>query len=348
MLVVLCHLPKWNPFLDITFINNGYLMVDLFFVLSGFVICNAYSEKIKVTNDLIRFQFLRLGRLYPVHLVFLVVFLVIEIAKYIASVKMGIHSPNSLPFEANNFSAFIKNIFLISSVLPNEPLTYNAPAWSISVEFYIYFLFAISILLFKKMKDALFSGYVLISLLMLATGNTLGFELLLRCIAGFFIGCLTAGLSKNPSLSAPNLFGICAAVALVLFLQFKIDKVYDLLIYFLTAGLIISIVNSKNGALNRALNGRILIWLGTISYSIYMSHFAIVWFANQVVRVVLKKPEIIDIDGKSLPQLTQPEAVIACLVVVAVVLLVSAFVYRYVEKPLREKSRYYALYSLKN
>jgi peptidoglycan/LPS O-acetylase OafA/YrhL len=79
-----------------------------------------------------------------------------------------------------------------------------------------------------------------------------------------------------------------------------------------------------------------------------MSHFAIVWFANQVIRVVLKKPEIIDIDGKSLPQLTQAEAVVASLVVGAAVLLVSAFVYSYVEKPLREKSRRFALSRLKS
>jgi peptidoglycan/LPS O-acetylase OafA/YrhL len=347
-LVVLCHLPKWNSFLDITFINNGYLMVDLFFVLSGFVICNAYSEKITDTKDLIRFQFLRFGRLYPVHLIFLLVFLAIEIAKYFASVQLGIHSPNSLPFETNNISTFIKNIFLISSILPGEPLTYNAPAWSISVEFYTYLLFAISILVFKKMKGVVFSGYVVISVLMLATGTTLGFELLLRCLAGFFIGCLTSRLSKSLNLSVPSFVGVCTAVVLVLFLQFKTNKVYDLLIYFLTAGLILSIVNSNNRALNKALNGRLLIWLGTISYSIYMSHFAIVWFANQVIRVVLKKPEIIDIDGKSLPQLTQAEAVVASLVVGAAVLLVSAFVYSYVEKPLREKSRRFALSRLKS
>lgn len=37
-LVVFYHLPKWNPILDIRLVNNGYLMVHLFFVLSGFVI----------------------------------------------------------------------------------------------------------------------------------------------------------------------------------------------------------------------------------------------------------------------------------------------------------------------
>ena len=38
LLVVFYHIPKWNPLLEIGIINNGYLMVELFFVLSGFVI----------------------------------------------------------------------------------------------------------------------------------------------------------------------------------------------------------------------------------------------------------------------------------------------------------------------
>ena len=43
-LIVFFHLPKWNPILDIGLVNNGYLMVELFFVLSGFVIFRAKVE----------------------------------------------------------------------------------------------------------------------------------------------------------------------------------------------------------------------------------------------------------------------------------------------------------------
>ncbi len=71
LLIVFHHIPKWNPILDTKIINNGYLMVELFFVLSGFVIFSAYANKIGDKRDLLRFQFLRFGRLYPVHLLFL-------------------------------------------------------------------------------------------------------------------------------------------------------------------------------------------------------------------------------------------------------------------------------------
>lgn len=342
LLVVIFHLPKWNPLLDIGFVNNGYLMVELFFVLSGFVIFNAYAEKIKDKNDLLRFQFLRFGRLYPVHIVFLLAFLAIELAKFVASTTLGINSPNSIPFETNDLSAFIKNIFLISSVLPDQPTTFNVPAWSISVEFYTYFVFALSILAFKINKNIIFSVFAAISIAMLSTENTFGFEPLLRCFAGFFIGCLTARLTGKRAPEWSKFLSLIVFLAIVIFLQIKPTKELDVLIYFLTAALIASIVLSSNGWLKKMLNFRAFTWLGTISYSVYMSHAAIEWIVNQVIRVVLKKPETIGALGKSVPQLTRNEALLACLVVVVAVLIVSAFVYTFIEKPMREKSRRYA------
>src|SRR5580700_3165978 len=89
MLVVFYHTPRWNPLCNIGIFNNGYIMVDLFFVLSGFVIYSAYAQKINSRPDLGRFQFLRFGRLYPVHITFLFVFLAIELAKYAAKLKYG-------------------------------------------------------------------------------------------------------------------------------------------------------------------------------------------------------------------------------------------------------------------
>ena len=339
LLIIFFHLPKWNPILDIGLLNNGYLMVELFFVLSGFVIFNAYAEKITTQKDLFRFQLLRFGRLYPVHLLFLLVFLGIEIAKYLASTKLGISSPNSIPFETNNFSAFVKNIFLISSVLPNQSLTYNYPAWSISVEFFTYLVFGASILLVKKSNVMFFTAISFIALLMLVTENTFGFESMLRCFAGFFIGCLTAKFTKGSKTNLPNFYSVIAFFAIVSFLQLKTTKDFDLLIYFLTAALIATLVLSKNGTLKTILRFKFLTWLGAVSYSVYMSHATIEWVVNQVIRVVLKKPEIVGVDGKSIPQLSQLETLFACVVVASVVLIVSAFVYNFIEKPMREKSR---------
>ena len=86
------------------------------------------------------------------------------------------------------------------------------------------------------------------------------------------------------------------------------------------------------------LRAKVLIWLGSISYALYMSHTIVIWVANQVFRFVLKRPEIM-IEGKSYPQLSTVETGVAIVIVMAAVLVLSQIVYVVVEKPMREKSR---------
>ena len=68
------------------------MMVELFFVRSGYVIFKAFWGKPVYENDLLTFVSLGLGRLYPIHLPFLVGFITIDFASYTAS----------KPFDVNN------------------------------------------------------------------------------------------------------------------------------------------------------------------------------------------------------------------------------------------------------
>jgi peptidoglycan/LPS O-acetylase OafA/YrhL len=349
LLVVFFHVPKWNSFLNVRMINNGYLMVELFFVLSGFVIFNAYCNKIKAPRDLMRFQFLRFGRLYPVHLLFLLVFLLIELAKYIAQFGFHIVSPNSQPFRENNFTAFIQHIFLIQAIGPaGMPVTFNIPSWSISVEFYTYLIFGCVVLLSGKgYQYFIFSLIAVVSVVLLVSAAGFGFEDMLRGLAGFFIGCLTAVSVKNLTLRVSRFASVLVFVAIIAFLQFKTYKAYDVAIYFLTAGLIGALVLQKNGLLNSVLRLKIFVWLGSISYSLYMSHEAVEWVANQIFRVVLKAPEIIAPSGRSIPQLSGFSAILGVSFIVILSFIVSSLVYKFVEKPWRERSREFAFSRLK-
>jgi peptidoglycan/LPS O-acetylase OafA/YrhL len=182
---------------------------------------------------------------------------------------------------------------------------------------------------------------------MLVTENTFGFEGGLRCFAGFFIGCLTAKFSKEIKINLPNFFSTIAFFSIVVFLQLKTKKDFDPFIYFLTAVLIATLVLSKNGILNKILRFRLFIWLGTVSYSVYMSHAAIICIVDIVIRVFLKKPKIIGVNGNNIAQLSQLETLFACVAIASVVLIVSAYVYNFIEKPMREKSRSFAFSKLK-
>jgi len=339
LLVVFYHIPNWNPLFDIGIIRNGYLMVELFFVLSGFVIYSAYADRIGNPKDLMRFQFLRFGRLYPVHLLFLLVYVGFELAKYIAQSRLGISSPNSQPFRENSLTALVQHVFLVQAIGPmGNPSTYNVPAWSISVEFYTYLIFGAIVLLAHKMKNALFFIMALVALVLLWAGETHGFSDLLKCFAGFFIGCLTAWAVERRMPTLPKSLSLAVFAVIIVFLQVKPWEQYDLVIYLLSALLITSLVSVKDGYLNRLLNVKALTWLGSVSYAVYMSHVAVIWILSQVMRVILKKPEVI-VGGRSTPQLSSFEVVLAWIVLVAIVLGISALVYRFVETPMRARSR---------
>ncbi len=324
-------------------------MVDLFFVLSGFVIFNAYGNNIKSTQDLARFQFLRFGRLYPVHILFLLIFLLIEVAKYIAQTTMGTVIPNSQPFRENNLTALIQHILLVQAIGPTgNHNTFNVPSWSISVEFYTYLVFGCVVLLSRNgYRLIIFLVIAIASVVLLASAATFGFEDVLRGLGGFFIGCLTAVAVQNTTLKVSRAASLILFLAVIALLQFKTSRAYDVIIYFLTAGLIGALVLQKNGLLNRVLRFGVFVWLGAISYSLYMSHSAVEWVANQFFRVVLKVPEVVAVTGRSIPQLSGLSALLGVLFIVTLSLVVSSLVYKFVEKPWRERSREFAFSRLK-
>lgn len=344
LLVVIHHIPSWNAlFYDVTIIKNAGLMVELFFVLSGFVIFKAYSDRIKTGRDLIKFQFLRFGRLYPVHIIFLFALVLIETIRYIAVYKFGVSSPNRIPFEENNWSAFIKQLFLLQAFWPNkEAIAFNGPAWSISAEFYTYLLFAFIVLYFNKFKIFAFYSIALIFMALLLTIVPSDHNFFVRCVTGFFIGCCTANISERISYKVHSSLIAIPIAGLVLYLQFRPANLHsDIGIYFLSSVLILLIVWSEGGFVKRILNLKILTWLGAISFSVYMSHSAILWVVNQAYRTVLKPQELV-IDGISTPQLSVFGAILAYVIFIGLVLFVSDFVYKKVETPYRERSRKFA------
>jgi len=339
LLVVIFHILPWNSKFDIRFIQNGYLMVYLFFVLSGFVIYNAYANKITTRNELIRFQFLRFGRLYPVHILFLAVALFLEFVKYFAHTKFGFASPNSQPFIENNFTAFFQQIFLLQAIGPTgHETTFNGPAWSISVEFYTYFIFGVVSLTCQKFKDYIYILIFIVSLLLILSSTTFGSTSLLLCLSGFFLGCITARSEQTFKIAVPPFTSFMIFTIMILFLSYKTNVQYDPIIYLLTALLIFTIVSTRNGLLNKLLNLKPFVWLGTISYSLYMCHEPVEWTINQLIRVILKPQEVL-INGKSIPQLSFVETAIAYVFILVTVLCIGNLVYQKVEKPWREKSR---------
>ena len=135
---------------SLLFIQEGHMAVYLFFSLSGFVITLNYFKKINNFNSLIYFQKKRFFRLYPVHIFVLLVVLLIQCLKYIL-IELGLPA-GSEAFSGNpdmekagtswySLRDFILHIFLLQAITEyGYFLSWNAAAWTISVEFYTYFI----------------------------------------------------------------------------------------------------------------------------------------------------------------------------------------------------------------
>ncbi len=308
-LVVLFHLSAFSatPVINNAFIYNSDLFVDFFFVLSGFVIAYSYQH-LKTGAELTRFFKKRFFRLYPLHLIVLLLFVLIELSKHSAS---GYVHVNKVENVSNNIYTFLTNLFLLNSVkFPGvNDVSWNIASWSISAEMIAYVVFGFTMLVINRLNLTRLKTviYLLIAILAAAamyllTGSfklTRTFDYgFLRGIMGFSLGvvCLSAfNLCKDYLRTLSNkLFTILeiAFVALNIVLVSSGDylKSYGLIfeiLFFITILIFAFEKGIVSGLLKRS---GFLHATGKYSYSIYMIHTLILSLFNVVFIRVLKLP----------------------------------------------------------
>ena len=121
-----CSRPPRSP----TIVGNAGAAVDFFFVLSGFVISAAYGSRLAGGFSLARFMTLRLGRVYPLHLLVLALYVAAELAK-LPLRQAGLDF--AAPFTARSdpgdlaLTALLMQVFVVPT-----PLHWSPASWSIA------------------------------------------------------------------------------------------------------------------------------------------------------------------------------------------------------------------------
>jgi peptidoglycan/LPS O-acetylase OafA/YrhL len=343
-MVALFHFDVLSHLSFLPFVRHAYLFVDFFFVLSGFVIAANYRTRLTEGFGTGRFMLLRLGRVYPLHLVTLLLFIPIDAAKDGVS--------------ANLFQAIVTNVFLLQGLGVNSQNWLNFVSWSISTEVVAYVIFAVIV---SRIGTAIWPWLVPIVAgpVVLATLSPHGMDAtydygLARCLYGFALGVLCFDLRERISFLrtrlTPSAETLLEAASFALAVGYVSVAGGNLLLSVaspLVFALVVLVFAREGGAVSRALTVPSMLMIGTLTYSIYMLHpfvRAVVRAALMVVERVLhtdlfmvyalspgqEPTKIVTLHGSLwLGDLLQVAMLLATVAL-------SVLAYRYIEEPGRE------------
>ena len=355
-LVALFHLDAYSHLYGVPFLRNSWLFVDFFFVLSGFVIAANYQQRLLEGFGIGRFLLLRLGRLYPLHFTMLALFIGCELLRVLRRIlvpALALTNPAALfstPQEAPD--TILANLLLIQSLHLYEFLTWNLPSWSISTEFYTYIIFALCLVGLRKhawiaLPVALIGGPVLIATLSERNMDTHYDWGIIRCVYGFAAGAISWNIYRkwNGELRkwvSGSVVEWGALGLVVIFVSAAGTTLLSIAAPYVFA-LVVLVFAFEAGTASAILRLRPLVFLGTVSYSIYMTH---VFVERRMFDAGYQLEKLFHIDLFTHREIDGQDIVflgtrlwhgdIAYPGYLALIIAMSFFTYRWIEKPARE------------
>ncbi|MFT8806402.1 MAG: acyltransferase [Acetobacter aceti] len=267
-------------------VENGFRSVDLFFILSGFILMLTHGDEFRTGNllTLKRFFILRFVRVYPLHIVimFLIVPIVLLFPDFVHWSRT--YSSPEFAYKVHNFSwpGFVQSLLLVQTWTVVKLGEWNGPSWSLSAEVLGYLLFpclAWGLLYLKKpavlhgLAGCILAGEcVLLAVTHHAYNNPSGTMGAVRMLGGFGAGMalgravLAAGplVGRRASLVTWGSLGF--VVCTLAFPELSPVMVFGF------AWLLFGLAYQQD-AVGRLLGSRIFLWLGILSFPFYMVHF---------------------------------------------------------------------------
>lgn len=276
LFVLIFHLNKdWLP--------GGFIGVDMFFVISGYLISSIIlSKKSRGTFSFKDFYISRIKRIVPAYYVFLIITTILTSFIYFAvdASKYRVALFWSALFNSNNYFAALDNYFGAASA--EHPLLHT---WTLAIEMQFYFFLPLMIILFSFKRSKFLFILLTIVLLAYASYNiiTLGnkdamyFSLLART-PEFFVGVLLNyfNFEITDKKRLPNILGFSGLFLLLISLIFlKETSSFPGLTALMPCIGTCLILISKNSVLNDVISRKPFVFIGELSYSIYLWHWPV-------------------------------------------------------------------------
>lgn len=252
-------------------VAKGYLGVEVFFVLSGFILCHVYLEAFGTRrSDYGGFLWARLARVYPLHLFTLFGVMALGLAATVAGM--------SLSASVLDWASLPANLSMVHAWGLAPEAAFNHPSWSISAEWFAYLTFPVFAAIAWRMRDrpwiAVAVTAAFIPAIYLVFQALAGFPLTqatiqwgaLRIVPCFAYGCALYLLYRRAPMVRPAAIATVSALALAASAAFNAP---DALIVVLAGVMILGLAGIPNGRAGLMASAP-AVYLGEISYSVYM------------------------------------------------------------------------------
>ena len=334
---------RFVPAAQSMFFEKCYLMVDLFFIMSGFIMLHVYSKDFnsKIQGETLRKFFVaRFARVYPLHLFSLLLLMVIV---------RWLTDWGNPPILLEQPSDILPNVLLLHSFGFTKIYSWNIPSWSISAEFAAYLLFPF-LALFLNRKRLI--AVLLLTVLVVVAYYSIMYVLprknpinpaipvphnlnttfdygYIRGIAGFVTGMLVYlvyGLQSFKRAFSGDIISILLMLGVGLSLHYALNDGVTVLLF---AMLVLSVA-ANTGKVATFFNTRVMQFLGDISYSIYLMQI----FLQEPFSHGYQLPGTVGV-GRGKQNIELFSGVFYCLIYVVLLILISYVTYRWLERPCR-------------
>jgi peptidoglycan/LPS O-acetylase OafA/YrhL len=307
----------------------GGRQVDIFFVLSGFILALTYQKwfdtGVASTSYLV-FLRKRFARIYPLH----AVMLLLTVTMVLAAQHFHVRIMNGI--DRFTFSSLPKDFLLIHAwpfiaKSGTEEMVWNPPSWSISIEALAYLIFPVflsSTFGLRKRHPWILVGVGIafgFACNAVVPWDRTGFPGALRGLSEFALGCITANLFTGRAADwlRTNLGAATALALMAIIFAFTPETWFG--IGLVTAPLLLAL--SGRNVVSAVFGFAPIYFLGEISYSIYLGHFLFSSIGYRVVNVEWMKSGPL-------------QTLAGILAITMVVVLLSTVTYYTIEKPGRD------------
>jgi peptidoglycan/LPS O-acetylase OafA/YrhL len=337
------------------FVKNGWLWVDFFFVLSGFVISykydNWFSKEIR-TESFVGFIQRRFARVYALHLTTLIITCCLVLVLDSKTIGMSRYITTMLSLDS-----IPAHLLFVHALHLYDTPTLNTSSWSLSTEWWTYMLFPLLArfvgqleTLGKKIAAVFMVIALYVSLIYIANSDPQELSMtsfhhatsrslsvtadwgFLRCVAGFFWGMVISKFFR-----AKNFYILLSkdyvCVIFLLMLAFGLHADINALFAVFLFGVIVLTLSYNRGGVAHILKLHFFQILGKLSFSIYLVHIPVIYLFWIWIAEI--RPDALLFPGIISDTITS-NGFIVFLILTSITVLVSAITYRFVEQPGRK------------